>query len=203
MVAARKNSCSGWPAALAGSILFHALLLFGFTSLGWDVQTEFSRVHVVDLLAPSVSIAAIAEKPLPKRQLPQANQQDRRSPPAPRRPMEPLNEFREETIQLNTRQLKYMNYTGEVKQRIYSSWHYPEAARQQHLQGQLILEFAILESGKLAGIRVLTSSGYLPLDQGAIEAINAAKPFPPLPAHFQLDRLNIRASFLYRLVAKR
>jgi TonB family protein len=63
------------------------------------------------------------------------------------------------------------------------------------------VEFGILDSGALAGIKVLKSSDHAPLDHGALQAINAAPPFPPLPAHFRLDRLNIRARFCYRLVA--
>ena len=57
-------------------------------------------------------------------------------------------------------------------------------------------------TGELAGIKVIKSSGHPSLDQGTTDAILAASPFPPLPKHFQLDRLNIRARFHYRLVAE-
>lgn len=189
----------GWGAAVGASVLLHAFLLLGLSTRGWDRQMELSPAWVVDLLAPSTSIAALRAEPKP-----QVSQQiDGNRPPSPAaRTVEPLNESREDTIQLHTRRLKYRDYTGRLKRLIYNRWSYPEPARRHRLQGQLLVEFAILGNGKLADIKIISSSGQPLLDEGAVKAVVASEPFPPLPAHLQLDRLNIRARFLYRLAAK-
>lgn len=178
------------------SFLLHALLLAGLCSLGWDVQVDLSHSIMVDLLVPSSLIDAT---PLRPRQEEFSSKGSERAQAA-RRPKNPLNEYRQETISLNTKRLKYLDYTGKIKRKIYAHWRYPEQARRAHFQGHLLVEFGILGSGSLAGSRVLKSSGHLSLDQGALEAIRAAPPFPPLPQHFRLDRLNIRARFFYRLI---
>lgn len=196
-----KRSFPAWPAAITASLLFHALLFAGLVTLGWNVQHELSSAVIVDLLGPTTSIAASVGEFTPS---PRKNHLDEQpnSITSFRQPVaDPLNESRQETIPLDTHRPKYMNYSEQIKQRIYLHWQYPEQARQSRLQGQLVLEFGILDSGDLAGIKVLRSSGHPSLDRGTIDAIKAATPFPPLPKHFQLDRLNIRARFLYRLVA--
>ena len=202
MAEPKNLSAFHWIGPLAASILLHALLLGGFCTLGWDSQSELSPAVMVELLTPTLSIAATEPQTGLERKKTSPAPQKSKPKAKPQRAADPLNEFRQETIQLNTRRHKYMNYSAEIKQIIYQNWRYPEQARQARMQGQLLLEFSILDSGDLAGIKVLKSSGYASLDQGTIDAINAATPFPPLPEHFQLDRMNIRARFFYRLVAE-
>jgi TonB family protein len=163
---------------------------------------ELAPAIMVDISTPFPLIAATALESLVQEQEDRSIPQERSAETVKQRPTDPLNELREETIALNTHRLKYAKYSSEIKRRIYANWRYPEEARQARLQGQLLLEFGILYNGDLAGIKVLNSSGHYHLDQGTIDAINAATPFPPLPPHFQLDRLNFRARFFYRLVAE-
>ena len=197
-----NRSPENWPVAVVTSVLFHGLLLGVLVTLGWNSHPELSPAIMVDMLAPAPSIAATAKKDDSRWQVNQPSKHEFRREVLLRRPAEPLNDYRQETIPLNTRRLKYIEYSGQIKQRIYAHWHYPEPARQERIQGQLMLEFGILDTGELAGIEVIKSSGHPSLDHGTVDAILAASPFSPLPNHFRLDRLNIQARFHYRLVAK-
>ena len=61
----------------------------------------------------------------------------------------------------------------------------------------------IIKEGQVIEIRVLDPSGYAVLDEEAVRAIRAAAPFPSFPDHVTVKRLNIQASFNYRLTAKK
>ena len=202
MVLKPQRPRDNWPIGLGISLLLHGLLVGGLMTLGWNAQLELSPAIMVDMLAPAPSIAARAKSSEFRQKAghPSKYQTARRA--RLQRPAEPLNEYRQETIPLNTRRLKYIEYSAQIKRRIYAHWKYPKSARQERIQGLLMLEFGILETGELAGIKVIKSSGHPTLDQGTIDAILAASPFPALPDNFQLDRLNIRARFHYRLVAE-
>jgi TonB family protein len=52
-------------------------------------------------------------------------------------------------------------------------------------------------------IRVAESSGHQILDAEATRAVRSAAPFPPFPNHVTVARLNIKASFDYRIKAKK
>ena len=53
--------------------------------------------------------------------------------------------------------------------------------------------------GRLAGAALISSSGYAELDEGAISVVQTAAPFEPLPGNYDLSRLNIVASFHYKI----
>jgi len=64
-------------------------------------------------------------------------------------------------------------------------------------KGLVVLEFAILKDGRVAGLRVIRGSGDVPLDRAAYGAITYSEPLPRLPANFGGDYLLLRASFYY------
>ncbi len=57
--------------------------------------------------------------------------------------------------------------------------HYPEVARVRHLQGEVRLLVAVLPSGKVKDIKVLSSSGSGILDEAARRSVRLAEPFQP------------------------
>jgi len=71
--------------------------------------------------------------------------------------------------------------------------NYPQEARRQELYGSLRLLVAILPNGEVNEIQVLQSSGYSILDQAAVEIVNLAAPFDPIPEAMraQVDILEI------------
>ncbi len=105
---------------------------------------------------------------------------------------------KEDTVDLNTTEFKYLSYFTKLKRQIEGVWNYPEISRARGEQGELFLTFTIRRSGALDNIRLIRSSGYARLDNEAMTAIREASPFSPFPASWgSLEKLNIRASFRY------
>jgi TonB family protein len=81
----------------------------------------------------------------------------------------------------------------DVKQNWYSA--IPESAVMKH--GNLIIEFAITKDGKVAGMKLVATSGDVPLDRAAWAGITGSDPFPALPSEFGGDHLSLRFRFYY------
>ncbi len=109
------------------------------------------------------------------------------------------NTKREATISIGTQSIKYASYMKHIKDKIQNVWVYPEEARMNGQQGQLLILFSIGKNGNLERVSLLHSSGFDSLDRAAIQAIRDASPFPPLPKRLNIDRLNIYATFSYKL----
>jgi TonB family protein len=81
----------------------------------------------------------------------------------------------------------------DVKMNWYSA--IPESAQMKH--GNLIIEFAITKDGKVAGMKLVATSGDVPLDRAAWAGIVGSNPFPPLPSEFGGEFLALRFRFFY------
>ncbi|HJX34014.1 MAG TPA: TonB family protein, partial [Desulfatiglandales bacterium] len=57
--------------------------------------------------------------------------------------------------------------------------------------------------GKMTYVNITQGSGHDILDQEVIRAINSAAPFPPFPESITAKRLNINATFNYRLTSEK
>lgn len=109
----------------------------------------------------------------------------------------------EETISLDTKDLRYSSYAGVIKAMLERQWAYPEEAKRNLLEGRLQVLFSLNPEGHLVDLKILESSGHGILDREAMNAVNTAAPFPPFPASVAVAKLNIRATFDYRLTAGR
>ena len=105
----------------------------------------------------------------------------------------------EATISLDSQELKYVSYLNKIKKKIEPKWHYPETAQEIGLQGKLALCFSIIRDGHLDRLELLNSSGHPLLDEGALKAVEGAAPYYPLPDRLKISRLNILATFEYRI----
>jgi len=106
---------------------------------------------------------------------------------------------REATISLDTDDSAYHPYTKVIKQRIRDHWVYPLSARQNLIQGRLLIVFRLDRGGNLIDCKTAYSSGHEILDSHALKAIRSAAPFPSFPENIRVEFLNIRASFAYKL----
>ena len=113
--------------------------------------------------------------------------------------IEPPVEIKEATISLDTRDPTYHPYTKVIKERIFNYWIYPLSARQNFIQGSLLIVFRLDSDGNLIGCNIARSSGHEILDSHALKAIKLANPFPPFPENITVQFLNINASFAYQL----
>ena len=89
-------------------------------------------------------------------------------------------------IPLDSEDPRYSGYLGRVSQMIKARWVYPcvknETTRRcEYKSARLVVIFGIAKDGRLDKVEVQESSGYGIYDEYAVNAINSASPFPPVP----------------------
>jgi TonB family protein len=91
-------------------------------------------------------------------------------------------------------------YMKRLKVTVQDHWEplIPEAALPPMMKkGRVVIEFAIMKDGTIAGMRMVGGSGDVALDRAAWGALTNAIPLPRLPVQFSGDYLLIRAAFYY------
>lgn len=90
-------------------------------------------------------------------------------------------------------------YLSRVLHDVKQHWYelIPESASMK--KGKVVLEFAILKDGSVAGLKLVGSSGDVALDRPAYGSITGSNPFPPLPREFAGPYLLLRFSYYYNL----
>jgi TonB family protein len=91
-------------------------------------------------------------------------------------------------------------YLQRVLHDVRQNWYnlIPESAQAPIMKkGKVTIEFAILKDGKVAGMKLISTSGDVALDRGAWGGITASNPFPPLPNEFGGPYLDLRFAFFY------
>ncbi len=83
-------------------------------------------------------------------------------------------------------------YTALVREVIEKHKFYPEIAREEGVEGKVLLEFKILKNGKLAFVKVLKSSSYDILDSAAVYSVKKAAPLPPIPKKLGKRAITLR-----------
>lgn len=104
---------------------------------------------------------------------------------------------REDTVDLGSADMKYADYLAVLKRRIMPIWLSAPAYRKNQV-GVVVITMSINADGSLSQLLLTSSSGSASLDQETLDVINAAAPFQPLPAKYELSRLHITASFRYQ-----
>lgn len=111
-----------------------------------------------------------------------------------------IEKSKKDEITLDTDDLMYTSYLQGLKSRIETIWKYPETARRDGVQGDLVMKFSIAKSGRVENIELVKSSGYPMLDNAAKQALHDASPFNPLPDKWNKDYFTITGTFVYRLI---
>ncbi len=112
-------------------------------------------------------------------------------------------EITEDTISLNTRDKRYVPYARLIKERLTHHWEYPKKARENLIEGQVLVIFSLDRQGNLTNLKILMPSAYAILDKETQRTIRVSAPFPPFPGSVTVQKLNIKANFAYRLTARR
>lgn len=100
-------------------------------------------------------------------------------------------------LNLNTSELRYQRYLINMKNRIEYLWEYPLVASRNGWQGKLDMEFTIRRDGTVSDVKLVKSSNYPVLDDGAITVLRLAAPFAPFPDDFAVDEITIKGEFVY------
>lgn len=185
------NSLSIMRISLIVSSLFHIIVFLTFQNVvifDWS-EAEF-RTYLVDLIRPPIEDINFDE-------IPEAD--------STRFTQEKLHDplDTEDTISLDTKDERYVDYAVLIKKKIMHNWRYPPEAREYLLEGTLLVVFSVGRTGELIRTQILKTSGHEILDMEAVRAIRKAAPFPPFLEHITSSRLNIRANFDYRLTTSR
>ena len=91
-------------------------------------------------------------------------------------------------------------YLERLRITVQDHWYQimpPSAMPPEMKKGMVIIEFAILKDGRIAGLRVVRPSGDTALDRAAYGGITYSEPLNPLPRNFGGDFLLLRARFYY------
>jgi protein TonB len=90
---------------------------------------------------------------------------------------------RRKSVSASTREFRYASYLGAWARKVerIGNLNYPQAAKEQHIYGSLILHVAVRRDGSVESVRVVRSSGYDLLDQAAVNIVNLAGPYAPFP----------------------
>lgn len=91
--------------------------------------------------------------------------------------------LRRKSVSASTQELRYASYLGAWARKVerIGNLNYPQAAKDQHIYGSLILHVAVRADGSVDSVRVVRSSGYDLLDQSAIRIVELAGPYAPFP----------------------
>jgi periplasmic protein TonB len=110
------------------------------------------------------------------------------------------NGWREDTVDLNSSDIRYSAYLVKIKRKLLQIWQYPQKAYDQNEEGVVAVRISIDANGRLAGTNLLSSSGSKLLDESTLGVVQRAAPFEQLPGSYNLERLHVVASFSYKIV---
>jgi TonB family protein len=97
----------------------------------------------------------------------------------------------------DTQGVDFGPYLARILQDVKKNWYRLIQESDQMKKGKLAIELAITKEGKIAGMRLIDSSGTVSLDRAAWGGITASNPFPPLPSNFGGQYLALRFRFSY------
>jgi len=89
--------------------------------------------------------------------------------------------------------VKYRAYYNAVTERVQSHWVYPALPGSEKML--VMVGLRIGRDGRLINVRVEKGSGNARFDASLINAVRKAAPFPPLPADYAQDALDIGFRF--------
>ncbi len=176
------------------SLIIHLAALSLISLMEWRGKRQPEQVVTVELtemFAASKEKTAPRKPPLPKPHPP--------APSAKKTVVSPQKNVREATVDLNSREQRYRPYLKALREKIERTWIYPEKATALREEGTTVIRFSLAATGEVVDTAILRSSGSDLLDEASLQAVKTPH-FAPLPENFQLSRLNIVATFEYRLV---
>ncbi len=101
---------------------------------------------------------------------------------------------RREFISANTREYEFASYMSAWVSKVerIGNLNYPSELRQKKLHGDLILTVGIRQNGTVESIDIMRRSGIPEIDRAAINIVQLAAPYAPLP-----DNINERVDVLH------
>lgn len=129
----------------------------------------------------------------------------RRAPELREAAREPPERPRRKFISANTQEHLYASYMRAwvAKVERLGNMNYPEQARRQNLEGNLVLSVDVLADGSVENIRVLRSSGFDVLDEAAVRIVRLCAPYAELPPEIRAETDVLTITRTWQFSAKR
>jgi TonB family protein len=186
-----------WPVII--SVLIHVTLLAAAGMIDLRDNVKPTEIISVSLQEPEQEVQ---KKPAPKKE--NRTKEKTKSVQAQKEKGIDVkdDDWREDTIDLASTDIKYVTYLAKTKSRIFRiwrTWQYPQKAYEKNEEGIVVVKISINADGSLAGATLMSSSGYAELDDEAVSVVHAVAPFEPLPEIYDLSRLHVLASFVYKI----
>jgi TonB family protein len=86
-------------------------------------------------------------------------------------------------------------YVQSINQQIDQHWQHVTVTSFR----RPVVAFIIDRNGEILNLELLDSSGLDAADQAAINSVQSAAPFDPLPAEYEAETLRIRFTFTYEV----
>ena len=108
-------------------------------------------------------------------------------------------------VTADTRASRLAPYLDAWRRRVerVGTVHYPSAAQRANLNGNPVVEVALLRDGKLQSARIQRSSGHPEIDAAALEILRLASPFDPFPPELARDYRVLRFAYEWQFVGGR
>ena len=97
----------------------------------------------------------------------------------------------------DTKGVDFGPYLARILSDVKKNWYSLIRESDAMKKGKLAIELAITKDGKVAGMKLVDSSGDVSLDRSAWGGITTSNPFPPLPSDFNGQYLALRFRFYY------
>jgi protein TonB len=108
---------------------------------------------------------------------------------------------RRQFISANTREYEFASYMSAWVSKVerVGNLNYPSELRRKKLHGDLVLTVGINQNGTVESIDVMRSSGLSEIDQAAINIVQMAAPYSPLPDNISehVDVLHITRTWRF------
>ena len=145
-------------------------------------QPEPEQPDAAELMRQSMEIASLQ---------PEVSRQSQWKSKLPRR----------EFISANTREYEFASYMSAWVSKVerVGNLNYPAELRQKKLHGDLILTVGIHKNGTVESIDIMRSSGIPEIDQAAVNIVQLAAPYAPLPDNIteRVDILHITRTWRF------
>jgi len=82
---------------------------------------------------------------------------------------------------IDTSDPDFTEYFETIKKRVYAAWKYPKGVRGEH---KVSLRFSLDQAGGVHDVKVVDSTNRT-LNESAVQAMERASPFPPIPEKFK------------------
>jgi TonB family protein len=91
------------------------------------------------------------------------------------------------------------SFFGSIRKKIESKKKYPELAKDAGIEGRSGVKMTILRNGQLEKAEIVDSSGSQVLDNAALQSVQNAAPFPPLPKGVKQSKIEVSIYLVFKI----